>query len=106
MPRGRPRKVASEPTPMEVRLTPSDGQPIQFDDEELKQICVKFAAFQEGGEDTGPKLHYHCLFETVYTQPIVMKVLNRLVKACPIDPTKRGNAVVGAYRDQHEGSIG
>lgn len=106
MPPGRPRRVTDTPVPMEVRLTPSDGEPINFDDQELKDTCAKFVAFQEGGEDTGPKLHYHCLFETIYTQPVVMKVLNKLVKACPIDPTKRGNAVVGAYRSQHEGSIG
>lgn len=106
MPPGRPRLVLDTPRPMEVRLTPSDGKPIDFEDQELKTLCSRFAAFEEGGADTGPKLHYHCLFETVYTQPVMMKCLNRLVRSDAMDPTKKGNAVVGAYRSQHEGSIG
>lgn len=65
MPPGRPRKVVDKPVAYEVRLTPSDGLPIDFEDDELKTLCPRFAAFEEGGAETGPKLHYHCLFETV-----------------------------------------
>lgn len=74
MPRGRPPKVA-EPKVYQVRLTPARQQPISFDETDISLVCSKFAAFKEGGEATGPKLHYHCIFETVFSKAVVMKSL-------------------------------
>lgn len=106
MPPGRPRKVHTIPLKYEVRLTPWDGLPIVFDAESIRSVCAKFVAFEEGGEGTKKALHYHCLFETIYSEAVVKVVLNKLVKAFSLDPTKSGNAVLGAYRPQHDGSEG
>lgn len=106
MPPGRPRKVHTVPLPYEVRLTPSDGEPIVFDLELIRSVCAKFVAFKEGGDETAKRLHYHCLFETIYSQSVVMNVLNKLVRSVVFDKTKSGNAVIGAYRPQHDGSEG
>lgn len=46
------------------------------------------------------------MFETAYTENVVKQILNRLVKADMAQNNTKGNAVLGGYKRQHEGSLG
>jgi len=57
-----PRKVGSAPySKFDLRITPTDQLPI--DDWSSLDVSEKYMAFQEGGEGTTKKLHYHVYLE-------------------------------------------
>lgn len=60
---GRPKKEDAEIRCLDVRLTPSNQQPIDFTKLDLSDY-QKFLVGKEGGTGTGKQLHYHCYIET------------------------------------------
>lgn len=85
----RPRKNPDELLKRELRITPPNQVPIE--DWLLDDTVVKFVAFEEGGADTGKKLHYHCYIETLMTSQALPKWIYRVANC--IETGERGNAV-------------
>lgn len=98
--RGRPRKSDGEIFKWDIRLTPCDGEKIDFTVADLGQ--VKLLIGEEGGTPT-LKLHYHIYLETRMSDTLLRQNLYKLAKWTPHFPS--GNSVFrkGA---PHEGTEG
>lgn len=97
----RPRKNPDEVLKRELRITPPNGVPIS--DWSLDASILKFVAFEEGGNDSGKKLHYHCYIETTMTSQALPKWVYT-VAGC-IESGEKGNAVFFS-RAPHEATMG
>lgn len=99
MPRGRP-KSENGLKEWDIRLTPTDQEPILFDDaiQDFEQLLV----CREGEPNGTPRLHYHIYAKTYRSDTYIDKLLNQLGRSTE---TKKGNAVF-SKRKAHEGTIG
>lgn len=97
----RPRKNPDELLKRELRITPPNEERIE--DWLLDDKVIKFVAFEEGGGDTGKKLHYHCYIETTMTSQALPKWIYRVANC--IETGERGNAVFFT-RAPHEHTFG
>lgn len=84
----RPRKNPDEILKRELRITPPNQQAIVWN---IPPEILKFVAFEEGGADTGKKLHYHCYIETTMTSQALPKWIYTMCEC--IETGERGNAV-------------
>lgn len=96
----RPKKTSGTPHEWDVRVTPTDGNEIEFtpnqDDFEI------FVACREGGEGTNKRLHYHVYIKTIRSETWLRKYFSILGRATE---TITGNAVY-KMGQAHEGTIG
>lgn len=74
--RGRPPKVGVLRM-RELRLTPVDGEPIDFVE---NPGISKMVAFEEGGHGTEKKLHYHAILETTLNEDALKGYCYRLTR--------------------------
>lgn len=84
MPRGRPRKVLSEPQMWQLRITSDELAP-KMGEFTRNEVFQKLVLFEEGGEGTGAALHYHGILQTLSTEAVLRDNLTTIIKA-------RGNA--------------
>lgn len=96
----RPKKQDSPMLMWDARVTPVDGQPIQFHPETLDFEI--FLACREGGDDTDKKLHYHIYMVSRRSETWLRQYLACLGGATA---TVKGNSVY-SLRKAHEGTIG
>lgn len=100
--RGRPRKSDGEIFKWDIRLTPCDGEPIDFTNVDLGQL--KLLVGEEGGTPT-LKLHYHMYLETRMSDTLLRQNLYKIAKWTPTCLVEKGNPV---FRKgvPHEGTEG
>lgn len=85
----------------DVRITPTDQLPIT-DWTDFEREDAKILAFEEGGEGTEKRLHYHVYLETTMSESKVRSTCATLGRATS---DMKGNAVF-SVRKAHEGTIG
>jgi len=84
-----PRKVGTAPySKFDLRITPTDQLPIV--DWALLDVSEKYMIFQEGGEGTTAKLHYHIYLEGNVSESTMKKYCAILGRATA---SIKGNAV-------------
>lgn len=86
--RGRPRKENGEVYKWDIRITPCDGQPIDWNLNEFNPI--KLLVGEEIGKQNG-KLHYHAYLETRLSDTCLRQQIMKLARWTPHHPS--GNAV-------------
>lgn len=97
----RPRKDPTAVLKRELRITPPRNEQIQ--DWCLDERILKFVAFEEGGGNTGKRLHYHCYIETTMTSQALPKWIYTVCQC--IETGEKGNAVFFT-REPHEHTFG
>jgi len=111
MPRGKPATVECQ---YEIRLTPSDGEPIT-DWKCIERPGSEIVICEEGGGDTGKKLHYHGYLKTTISEKYMPTLCKKLAREDPeyfeTDDkgekhyTKKGSCVYSCTQP-HENTIG
>lgn len=96
-----PRPKSGDVYERELRITPPDGQPI-FNWLVNADDFVKLIAAEEGGGDTGKKLHYHLYVETTRSESWLKKWVYTVARCIN---GEKGNAVYFS-RKPHDRSIG
>jgi len=96
-----PRKVGNAPySKFDLRITPTDQLPIV--DWSLLDVSEKYMVFQEGGEGTTKKLHYHVYVEGNISESWLKKQCAVLGRATDL---QKGNVVFKCGL-AHEHTIG
>lgn len=98
MPPGRPKKMTGDPAHWDVRLTPSDGLPIDFMDKVPTSDFIVFVACKEGGEGTDKRLHYHVFLSSLRSESWIRSL-------CSVLANGTGNPAY-SVRKAHNGTIG
>lgn len=98
MPPGRPKRTTGDPSAWDVRITPSNGEPIAFDNSLRKDDYDIFLACREGGPTTAKKLHYHCYIVSRLSETSIRNMCSFLANGT-------GNPAY-SVRKAHEGTIG
>jgi len=111
MPRGKP---ATKENQYEIRLTPSDGEPIT-DWKCIERPGTEIVICEEGGGDTGKALHYHGYLKTTISEKYMPTLCKKLAREDPEyyeiwddgekHYTKKGGCVYSCVQP-HENTIG
>lgn len=96
-----PKPKSGEVYQRELRITPPDGLPISDWSVNVDDF-VKLIAAEEGGGETGKKLHYHLYAETTRSESWLKKWIYTVARC---QNGEKGNAVFFT-RKPHEQTIG
>lgn len=100
---GRPRREDAETRKFSIRLTPCDGEKIEWNETAIHALgAIKLLAGEEVGGQNG-KLHYHLYLESKLSDTAMSNALYKLARWTPHLP--RGNSVF-AKTLAHEGTEG
>lgn len=100
--RGRPRKDDAPIVAWDIRITPCDGEPIDWDRHSAAFSPHKLLACKEVGPDNG-KLHYHVYLESRISDTCLTQQIYKVARWTPHYP--KGNAVY-SKKIAHEGTQG
>ena len=100
-----PRTIGTrkEVAEFDLRITPSDQQPIVKEDfESHLKDAIQVIVCEEGEPNGEPQLHYHLYVRAKISDSTISKICSRLGRATD---DKKGNAIF-SVRKAHENSIG
>lgn len=100
--RGRPKKEDAEIVSWDIRLTPCDGEEVDFEKWFTDEDFVKVIAGRETGK-VNQQLHYHIYLETKRSPTWIENLLYKASRWTPHHP--RGNSVF-SKKHAHEGTKG
>lgn len=100
--RGRPKNEDAEVRKLDIRLTPCDGEEVEFEKWFTGEDFIKCIAGREIGE-TNKKLHYHIYCETRRSDTWLTNLMYRAARWTPHH--QRGNSVF-RKNNAHEGTQG